>query len=141
MCGRPVYRQVAETPSVAAMSCHLNLPGCAGKALGAIRPSSSGPTDRGNLLLFPTRQRLEVSMPEQGDDAAHRSDGLSARNFRETTPEERVIYRRWKFGMVVFYCTLLLILGVVAFVVDSGGGSTRLTSLSVHATAGSARSN
>jgi hypothetical protein len=80
-------------------------------------------------------------MPEQGDDAAHRSDGLSARNFRETTPEERVIYRRWKFGMVVFYCTLLLILGVVAFVVDSGGGSTRLTSLSVHATAGSARSN
>jgi hypothetical protein len=80
-------------------------------------------------------------MPEQGAAAAHSSNGLSARNYREATPEERVIYRRWKFGMVAFYCTLLLILGVVAFVVDSGAGSTRLTSLSVHPTTGFARSN
>jgi hypothetical protein len=80
-------------------------------------------------------------MPEQGDDAAHCSNGLSARNFREATPEERVIYRKWIFGMVVFYCTLLLITSVVAFVVDSGAGSTRLTSLSARPIAGSPRSN
>jgi hypothetical protein len=123
------------------MTCHLNLPGRAGKRLGAIQPSNPGLTDRGNLLLFPTRQRLEASMPEHGDDAAHCSNGLSSRNYRQATPEERATYRKWILGMVVFYCTLLLISGVVAFVVDSGAGATRFTSLSAPATAGSARSN
>jgi hypothetical protein len=124
----------------AAMTCHLNLPGRAGKRLGAIQRSSSGLKDR-NLLPFPTQQRLEASMPEQGDGAAHCSNGLSPRNYREATPEEHATYRKWKLGMVVFYCTLLLISGVVAFVVDSGVGATRLTSLSAHPAAGSARSN
>jgi hypothetical protein len=80
-------------------------------------------------------------MPEHGDDAAHCSNGLSSRNYREATPEERATYRKWILGMVVFYCTLPLISGVVAFVVDSGAGATRFTSLSAPATAGSARSN
>jgi hypothetical protein len=127
--------------SGAAMTCHLNLPGRAGKRLEAIQSPNTGPADRGNLLLFPTGQRREAFMPAQRDHAGHRSNGLSARNCREATPEERVTYRKWILGMAVFYCALLLISGVVAFVVDSGAGSTRVTSLSVHPTDGSARSN
>jgi hypothetical protein len=123
------------------MTCHLNLPGRAAKRLAAIQPPGSGAANRANLLLFPTGQRLEAFMPEQGDDAAHCSNGLSARNYREATPKERVTYRKWIFRMVVFYCMLLLVSGVVAFVVDSGAGSTRLTSLSAHPIGGSTRSN
>ncbi len=111
------------------MTCHLNLPGHAGKRLEAVQPSNSRPADRGNLLLFPTGQRLEAFMLEQGDDAGHCSNGLSAENYREATPEDRATFRKWVFGMAVFYCTLLLISGVVAVVVDSSAGLTRLTSL------------
>src|SRR5258708_15161700 len=105
------------------MTCHLNLPGHAGKRLEAVQPSNSGPADRGNLLLFPTGQRLEAFMLEQGDDAAHCSNRLSAENYREATPEDRATFPKRVFEMVVFYCTLLLISGVVAGVGCSHQGS------------------
>jgi hypothetical protein len=38
-----------------------------------------------------------------GDDASRCSNGLTAKKFREATPEERVIYRRWLRGAIVFY--------------------------------------
>jgi hypothetical protein len=123
------------------MTCHLNLSGHTAKRLKANQPSNFAPADRGNLLRFPTGQHLGAFMLGQGDDVGHCSNGLSAKNFREATPEDRATYRKWIFGMVVFYCTLLLISGVVAIVVDSGAGSTKLTSLSTHPTAGSARSH
>jgi hypothetical protein len=123
------------------MTCHLNLPGEAGKRRKAIQPSNSGRADRGNRLLFPTGQRLEAFMLEQGDDAGHCSNGLSAKNYREAASEDRVTYRKWMLGTVVFYATLILISGVVALVVDSGAGSTRLTSLSAQSTGGSPKSN
>jgi hypothetical protein len=44
-------------------------------------------------------------------------------------------------GMLVFYSMLLLISGVVAVVIDTSPGLTRLTTLSVHSPAGSPRSN
>jgi hypothetical protein len=123
------------------MTCHLNLPGHAGKRLKAIQPLNSGLVERANLLRFPTGQRLEAFMLEQGDDAGHCSNGLSAENYREATPEDRATYRKWILGMVVFYCTLLLISGVVAVVVDSSAGSTRFTSLSAHSPVDSPGSN
>ncbi len=123
------------------MTCHLNLPHHAGKRREAIQPPNSGPADRGKLLRFPTGQRLEAFTLEQGDDAGHCSDALSAKNYREATPEERATYRKWIFGMILFYSALLLISGVVAVVVDSGASSTRLTSLSARPAGGLLKSN
>lgn len=59
----------------------------------------------------------------EGDDVGHCSNGLTQSEFRAATSEERVIYRRWIRGMVVFYCALLLVSGLVAFLVPGGGGS------------------
>jgi hypothetical protein len=100
------------------------------------------PANRGNLFLFPTGQRLEAVMLEHGDDAGHCSNGLSTKNYREATLEDRSIYRKWVVGMVVFYSALLLLSGVVAIAIDANSsGQTRLTNLSAHPTAGSHRSN
>ena len=49
-----------------------------------------------------------------GDDAGHCSNGLTAQKFREATPEERKVYRKWLRGMVLVYGTLLLMSGVAA---------------------------
>jgi hypothetical protein len=123
------------------MTCHLNISGEAGKRRKAIRPSNSGRADRGNLLLLPSGHRLEAVKLEQGDQAVHCPNGLSAKHYREAAPEDRAIYRKWIFGMILFYSTLLLISGVVAFVVDSSADSTRLTRLSAQQIGGSPKSN
>jgi hypothetical protein len=69
-------------------------------------------------------------MPEHGDDAAHVSNGLSTRNYRPVTPEDRAICRKWIIAMVVFYSMLLLVAGVAAIVIDTSPGQTKLTKLS-----------
>ncbi len=80
-------------------------------------------------------------MPGHGDDAGHCSKGLSARNYREANAEESVTYRKWMLGVIVFYCTLLLISGVVAIAIDASATSlTRLTTLSAHPVVASSRS-
>jgi hypothetical protein len=48
-------------------------------------------------------------MSEHGGDAGHCSNGLTARNYRGATAEDRATYRKWIRGLVVFYSTLLLI--------------------------------
>jgi hypothetical protein len=83
----------------------------------------------------------EAAMTEDGDDAGHCSSGLSAQNYRGATAEDRSIYRKWMLGTVLFYSMLLLISGVVAVLIDTSPGLTRLTTLSVHSPAGSFRSN
>jgi hypothetical protein len=106
--------------------------------------SNSRPARRGNLIIFPigaTSQHKEAVMPEHGDDAGHGRNGLSTRNYREASPEDRAIYRKWIRGMVVFYCALLLVSGVVAIVIEASPGLTRLTSLSAHTTTASPGSN
>lgn len=57
----------------------------------------------------------------EGDDAGNCSNGLTSRRFRAATSEERAIYRRWIRAMIVFYCALLLVSGVVVFVSANGG--------------------
>ena len=74
-----------------------------------------------------------------GDDASRCSNGLTARKFREAPPEERVIYRRWLRGAIVFYAVLLLASGVLAVVSYSSTGLMQFTKLSTHATAASPR--
>jgi hypothetical protein len=55
-------------------------------------------------------------MSEHGGDAGHCSNGLTARNYRGATAEDRATYRKWMRGIVVFYSVLLLLTGVVAVV-------------------------
>ena len=76
-----------------------------------------------------------------GDDAGRRSNKLSAQNYREAPPQERTTYRKWVLGIVAFYSAVLLISGVVATMIDSSTGLTKLTTLSAPATVRSARSN
>jgi hypothetical protein len=78
-------------------------------------------------------------MLTDGDDAGRCSNGLTAQKFRDATPEERLIYRKWLRGMVLFYCTLLLLSGV-AMVSYFGGSRTQLTNLPPQLAA-SARAN
>jgi hypothetical protein len=98
----------------------------------------------GNLITFPigaTGEHKEAVMPEHGDDAGHYRNGLSTRNYRGASAEDRAIYRKWILGMVVFYSALLLVSGVVAVVIEASPGLTRLTSLSARTTAASPGSN
>jgi len=69
-------------------------------------------------------------MDEDGDDAAHCSNGLSAEAYRAATAEERAVYRKWIRGTVVFYSTIALISGFVMIVSYANTDMTRLTTLS-----------
>jgi hypothetical protein len=120
------------------MNRNQGVAGLAGKGLEANQPRlNSRAAGSGNVIAFPinrTRQHLEAVMLQHGDDAGHCRNGLTAQDFRQATAADRGTYRRWLLGMVVFYCTLLLISGVVAVVTDVSPGLTRLTSLSTHTT-------
>jgi len=58
-----------------------------------------------------------------GDDAGHCSNGLTAQKFRDSTPEERAVYRKWLRGMVLVYGTLLLMSGVAAHQLEDQGAT------------------
>jgi hypothetical protein len=75
-----------------------------------------------------------------GDDAGHCSNGLTAQKFREATTEELATYRKWKRGMIAFYCVLLLISGV-AITGYSKAGLTQLSNLSARNVTASSRAN
>jgi hypothetical protein len=76
-----------------------------------------------------------------GDDASHCPNGLTAQKFRQATPEERTVYRKWLRGMVLVYSTLLLLSGVAAVASYSVVGPTQLTKLSVPHASASQRAN
>ncbi len=78
-----------------------------------------------------TKQQDEADMFTSGDDAGHCSNGLTAQKFREASPEERTVYRKWLRGMVLVYGTLFLMSGVAAIASYSVVGPTQLTKLSV----------
>jgi hypothetical protein len=84
---------------------------------------------------------MEAIMFEDGDDAAHCANGLTANRFREATPEERVIYRRWMRGMGAFYAAFVLFCGLVAAVSYSSSSPTQLTNLSTHSATTSLRAD
>jgi hypothetical protein len=83
---------------------------------------------------------MEPVMLGDGDDAGHCSNGLTVQKYRETTTEERAIYRTWMRGIVAFYCALLLAAGV-AIGGYSKAGPTQLTNLSVRNIATSPKAN
>ena len=80
-------------------------------------------------------------MFRSGDDAGYCSNGLTAQKFRDSTPEERTVYRKWLRGMVLVYGTLLLMSGVAAVASYSVVGPTQLTKLSVPHAPASPRTN
>ena len=65
-----------------------------------------------------------------GDDADQCSNVSTAQKYREPTTEERATYRSWMRGIVVFYCAVLLVVGI-AIAGYSKTGLTQLTNLSV----------
>jgi hypothetical protein len=86
-------------------------------------------------------QQDEADMFTPGDDAGHCSNGLTAQKFRDATPEERTVYRKWLRGMIVVYGTLLLMSGVAAVASYSVVGPTQLTKLSTPHAPASPRTN
>jgi hypothetical protein len=93
------------------------------------------------LCARPARQHLEAIMNEHGDDVGHGSGRFSAWNFREETTEDRATYRKWMFGVVVFYSTLVLISGGLALLSGTGANMTNLTSISGHSAVASIKPN
>ncbi|MCC8980790.1 hypothetical protein [Bradyrhizobium acaciae] len=67
---------------------------------------------------------------EHGDDAAHCSNGLNAQTFRDATPNERVIYRRWIRGAIMLCFVLALAAGAAVWINGGDVGQTQITSLS-----------
>jgi hypothetical protein len=113
----------------------------AGRRKAVQSSANSGLATGANLLIFSTGQSMEAVMSGHGDDAGQCSNGLSAQKFRAATPEERTIYRKWIFGMVAFYTTLLLLSGMVAIAIESSISSTKLTAASAQRAAMSHRTN
>jgi hypothetical protein len=105
------------------MTCHRSLPGL-GKRLTAIRPSNLGSESRGNLLQFPTGQHFEAVISGLGD-----RDAIT----------NRAAYR--KRLLVVLCSTLLLISGGAAIMMGWNVNLTRLSTVSVEATAVSPSTN
>jgi hypothetical protein len=106
------------------MTCHRSLPGL-GKRLTAIRPSNLGSESRGNLLRFPTGQHFEAVISRLGDRGAIAN---------------RTAHRKWLLGIVVL-CSTLLISGVAAIMIGWNVNLTRLSTVSVEATAVSPSTN
>ena len=76
-----------------------------------------------------------------GDDAGHCSNGLTAQTFRDATPEERNVYRKWLRGMIVVYGMLFLMSGIAAVASYSVVGPAQLTKLSMPHASKSARAD
>jgi hypothetical protein len=112
------------------MTCHRSLPGLAGSRLKAIRSSNSGPESRGNLLRFPTGQHFEAVI-----------SGLGEGQHDRTATANRTAYRKRVLGIVVLCSTLLLISGVAAIMIGWNVNLTRLSTVSVEATAVSPSTN
>jgi len=111
------------------MTCHRSLPGLAGKRLKAIRPSNSG-SESGNLLRFPTGQHFEAVI-----------SGLGEGQHDRKAIANRTAYRKRVLGIVVLCSTLLLISGVAAIMIGWNVNLTRLSTVSVEATAVSPSTN
>lgn len=85
---------------------------------------------KSNRIANETARDHGASALEHGDDAAHCSNGLNARNFRDATPADRAIYRRWIRGAIMVYGLLAFAAGAVVWINGTGIGPTQLTSLS-----------
>jgi hypothetical protein len=71
-------------------------------------------------------------MPEHGDDVGQCCNGLTTPRYRAAPPADRVVYRSWIVGMLVFYSALLFMVGAASYLVEQGG-LTKLTRLSLPA--------
>ncbi|PDT74741.1 hypothetical protein [Bradyrhizobium sp. C9] len=83
----------------------------------------------------------DASVPEHGDDAAHCSNGLNAQRFRDATPDERAVYRRWIRSAIVACGLLAFAAGAMVWINGAGVGQTQLSSLSSTSNAKSGRGN
>ncbi len=64
-------------------------------------------------------------MLREGDDAGHCSSVFNVKKIGEATSEERATYRKWRRGVVAFYCVLLLAVCAIAFATSDTGRTTQ----------------
>jgi hypothetical protein len=83
-----------------------------------------GSESRGNLLRFPTGQHFEAVI-----------SGLGGRQHDQDATANRTAYRKRLLGITVLCSTLLLISGVAAIMIGWNVNLTRLSTVSVEATA------
>jgi hypothetical protein len=88
-----------------------------------------------------TLAQMEAHVFGDGNSSIHYSNGPTAKRYREETEEERATYRKWMRGIVVFYCVLALVTGLLAAVNYSGAGFTQRTHLSGRPAATSPRAD
>jgi hypothetical protein len=74
-------------------------------------------------------------MLDDGDDAGHCSNGLSAVNYRDADPEDRATFRTWLRGVAVFYAAVLMLSGAIAILTYKDVGLTQLATLYAQVTA------
>jgi hypothetical protein len=74
----------------------------------------------------------------EGDDCAHCSNGLTASKFRESTDDDRATFGKWIRGLVIVYCALVLVSGVLVLV-NSSGDKAQVSNLPNNTTLASSR--
>ncbi|HEX8026918.1 MAG TPA: hypothetical protein VF491_00575 [Vicinamibacterales bacterium] len=94
-----------------------------------------------NQIVGNTAPDHGASPLEHGDDAAHCSNGLNAQRFRDATPDERAIYRRWIRSAIVACGLLAFAAGAMVWINGAGVGQTQLSSLSSTSNAKSGHGN
>jgi hypothetical protein len=81
---------------------------------------------------------MEVGMLDDGDDAGHCSNGLSADSYRAAGPTDRATLRAWLHSVAVFYVAILMLTGAIAVLSVRAVSLTQLADLYTRATTGPA---
>lgn len=75
------------------------------------------------------------------NSVGHCSNGLTARTLKAATPAERVIYRKWPPGVMVFCASLAIIFGLFVIVNHTKLGSESIGTAASRSTVTAARTN
>jgi hypothetical protein len=75
------------------------------------------------------------------NSVGHCSNGLTARTLKPATPAERVIYRKWPRGVMVFCASLAIVFGLFVIVNHTKLGSESIGTAASRSTVTAARTN
>jgi hypothetical protein len=80
-------------------------------------------------------------MDHHANNVGHCSNGPTARTLRAATFTERVIYRKWLRGVMVFYVSLAIAAGLFAVVNHAKPGSESMVATAGRSAAAAAKTN
>jgi hypothetical protein len=93
------------------------------------------------FAFFANGANRELIMDHHANNVGRCSNGLTARKLRAATPTERVIYRKWLRGVVVFYVSLAIAAGLFAVVNHARPGSESMVATASRSAAAAAKTN